>query len=533
MEIKLKHALVLFLLIIFFFFSLYLNQYFFDYSHTGYLIVNANNFLTKKIYTDYVNYYGILNDVINSFILVISNYNFYSIIIFYNFIYYLSIYNIYLISKKILNHKISFIIVFFFLAIHPFISHPTHNYLNFFIVTTYLLIIYNYKKITIGLSGILLSLIFFINQSSFIFVLTILSTTIFFFIKEIKNKLLYLFCFTLSSIIIIYLIPNKNEWIYTLKFNSEYLKLSKLNIIDFIKNYFYSLIKISFIKFFQSPSYLFFLFLIIFNILFSIKLIINKFKEKKKLDNYFLIISLASLSSLTLSFHDLTTFRFITGLMVSAPLLFYYYEKNISKINILYFVIFFIFFLPLDRYNNHQEYPLKSVREESSNLKLIPELKSFKFQKYEKENITFLNETLKKIKINCNNNEIYGINFTSNNLYFYFLDKYLKTIQKISFFEIKNKSFSKKRDESINKYFDPNLSHKIENLILNKQAIIISGNIFFHSKFYIFEKEIFFNNEYDYIEFPKRNYNDEKSFFSTENMILILPKVCKDKLYNL
>jgi hypothetical protein len=109
--------------------------------------------------------------------------------------------------------------------------------------------------------------------------------------------------------------------------------------------------------------------------------------------------------------------------MVSAPLLFYYYEKNISKINILYFVIFFIFFLPLDRYNNHQEYPLKSVRKESSNLKLISELKSFKFQKSEKENITFLNETLKKIKINCNNNEMHGINLTSNNLYFYFLDK--------------------------------------------------------------------------------------------------------------
>ena len=512
MEIKLKNALVTLLLIIFFFFSLYLNQYFFDYSHTGYLIVNANNFLTKKIYTDYVNYYGILNDVINSFILDNNNYNFYSIIIFYNFIYYLSIYNIYLISKKILNHKISYIIVFLFLAIHPFISHPTHNYLNFLIVTTYLLIIYNYNKITIGLCGILLSLIFFINQSSFIFVLTILSTTIIFFIKEIKIKLLYLFCFALSSIIIIYLIPNKSEWIYTLKFNSEFLKLSNLTIIYFIKNYFYSLIKI----------------------LFSIKLIINKFTEKgKKLDNYFLIVSLASLSSLTLSFHDLTTFRFITGLMVSAPLLFYYYEKNISKINISYFVIFFIFFLPLDRYNNHQEYPLKSVREESSNLKLIPELKSFKFQKYEKENITFLNEILKKIKINCNNNEMHGINLTSNNLYFYFLDKYLKTTQKLSYFEIKNKSFSKKRDENINKYFDPNLSHKIENLILNNQAIIISGNIFFHSKFYIFEKEIFFNNEYSYIEFPKRNYNDEKSFFSTENMILILPKVCKDKLYNL
>lgn len=52
--------------------------------------------------------------------------------------------------------------------------------------------------------------------------------------------------------------------------------------------------------------------------------------------------------------------------------------------------------MPLDRYNNHQEYPLQSKREDSSNLKLIPELKSFKFQKYEKENITFLNETLKK-----------------------------------------------------------------------------------------------------------------------------------------
>jgi hypothetical protein len=261
---------------------------------------------------------------------------------------------------------------------------------------------------------------------------------------------------------------------------------------------------------------------------------INKFtEEEKNLDNYFLIVSLTSLSSLTFSFHDLSTFRFITGLMVSGPLLFYYYEKNISKINILYFVIFFIFFLPLDRYNNHQEYPLKSAREESSNLKLIPELKSFKFQKYEKENITFLNETLQKVKINCNNNEIHGINLTSNNLYFYFLNKYLKATQKIPFFEIKNKSFIKKRDESINKYFDPNLSHKIENLILNKQAIIISGNIFFHSKFYIFEKEIFFNNEYDYIEFPKRNYNDEKSFFSTENMIIILPKVCKNKLFNL
>jgi hypothetical protein len=534
MEIKLKNALVPLLLIIFFFFSLYLNQYFFDYSHTGYLIVNANNFLTKKIYTDYVNYYGILNDVINSFILANNNNNFYSIIIFYNFIYYLSIYNIYLISRKILDQKISFIIVFLFLAIHPFISHPTHNYLNFLIVTTYLLIIYNYKKITIGLCGILLSLIFFINQSSFIFVLTILSTTIFFFIKEIKNNLLHLFCFALSSVIIIYLIPNKSEWIYTLKFNSEYLKLSNLTVIDFIKNYLYSLIKISFIKLFQSPSYLFFLFLIIFNILFSIKLIINKFtKKNKNLDNYFLILSLASLSSLTLSFHDLTTFRFVTGLMISAPLPFYYYKKNLSNINILYFVIFLIFFLPLDRYNNNQEYPLKSEREDSSNLKLIPELKSFKFQKYEKENITFLNETLKKIKINCNNKEMYGINLTSNNLYFYFLDKYLKTTQKISFFEIKNKSFSKKRDENINKYFDPKLSHKMESLIYDKQAIIISGNTFFHSKFYIFEKEIFFNNEYDYIEFPKRSYNDEKSFYSTENMILILPKVCKDKLYNL
>ena len=534
MEIKFKNALIPLLLIIFFYFSLYLNQYLFDYHHTGYLIVNANNFLTKKIYTDYVNYYGILNDVINSFILDNNNYNFYSIIIFYNFIYYLSIYNIYLISKRILNHKISYIIVFLFLAIHPFISHPTHNYLNFLIVTTYLLIIYNYNKITIGLCGILLSLIFFINQSSFIFVLTILSATIIFFIKEIKNKLIYLFCFTLSSIIIIYLIPNKSEWIYTLKFNSEYLKLSNLTIIDFIKNYFYSLIKISFINLFQYPSYLFFLFLIVFNILFSIRLIINKFtKKNKNLHNYFLILSLASLSSLTLSFHDLTTFRFITGLMVSAPLLFYYYEKNISKINIIYIVIFLIFFLPLDRYNSHQEYPLKSIREESSNLKFIPELKSFKFQKYERENITFLNETLKKIKINCNNKQMYGINLTSNNLYFYFLDKYLKTTQKISFFEIKNKSFSKKRDKNINKYFDPNLSYKIENLILNKQAIIISGNNFFYSKFYIFEKEIFFNNEYNYIEFPKRNYNDEKSFFSTENMILILPKVCKDKLYNL
>ena len=87
MEIKFKNALIPLLLIIFFYFSLYLNQYLFDYSHTGYLIVNANNFLTKKIYTDYVNYYGILNDVINSFILDNNNYNFYSIIIFYNIIY--------------------------------------------------------------------------------------------------------------------------------------------------------------------------------------------------------------------------------------------------------------------------------------------------------------------------------------------------------------------------------------------------------------------------------------------------------------
>ena len=110
----------------------------------GLLINSANDLETGKDLQRFFYPYGFLNLNLNKIILNLFNYNIFYLYIIYIQIYLGGIFLLYLLTKKILNIKYASFLLIVFLAIHPFVLKPWHNYILFFLIKSFFL---KYQKI--------------------------------------------------------------------------------------------------------------------------------------------------------------------------------------------------------------------------------------------------------------------------------------------------------------------------------------------------------------------------------------------------
>ena len=150
-------------------YSIYYAQFHYDGFHMGLLLNVASDLNSGKlIYRDFWYEYGVLNAYLNLLILKVSNNSIFSLFVVYTQFYVVGIILLYLLTKKFFgtNYATLFLIVIF--LIHPHLIKPWHNYIVFFLISSFL-----YMKSFFNLrydifSSLILGLVFLFSETFFL-----------------------------------------------------------------------------------------------------------------------------------------------------------------------------------------------------------------------------------------------------------------------------------------------------------------------------------------------------------------------------
>ena len=465
-------------------------QYTNDGYHWGFIFSNALDFLDGKLpYKEIFIQYGFVSTLIHALILTIFNKNIFSLIAATSLFYSLSIYLIGILTYKfILNKYYSFFATFIIFMIYPWPTSPWPNFISFFFIMLFCLFYLCNKKIYFILSGFFLALAYLsytlVNNYIIISFLLILILLLFFLKKKfsflfIQKNYYFLISFTLTlSIFFFFILKNDifNIWFTYQKLPFILAENYEISIFGRIIDYIYFITIYSFKNFINEPQWILFTLIFFSNLYFLFKSTLYFYKEKNcskiNIDLFVINILILTLNfqaqvggiskmATSLSLGIVTLFILIDSLKSSDNKI----MINFSIIFIAIYSVLFAYDMNDSKYAGARAVHLRDLRniDEKYNEKNIS---YFTFQKWSKNTWHPLNRFIKlqnEIKKNCDLE--FGANLTSNTFYYVLLD--LKKIQVVPF-------FIKTHTLTLRNYFEPDLFEKLQHEIDKNNILIIS-----------------------------------------------------------
>jgi hypothetical protein len=463
------------LITLFFINSIYWGLAHTDAHHFGHVFGNAIDFINgKELYKYISEQYGILNTILNAQILLIFGKKLINLILFYNTLYFSSIFLLFLIFFKISNNKpASSVILLLILISNPVCQLIWSNYLAFFFLVLSVYFLFNFFFYRLGACGFFLSLVFLSRESNFFSIIIFFLTIV--WIEYINKKNNFFKQITLFSsffflpIFLFYLyLYNKNLYSYWIFFSKDLVNI-------YIKYYFFqnneiNYINLAFIPFknifnFYINSFFYhknfrpiiFLIINIFCAYILIKSFIDFFFKNKKIQSKKFLLSVISLSQMTNVMHITEIFRFATG-PVLGILVFAFFRFNIR----FYILSLLLILLTLVSYFfGASQYP-KYLFEKNNDQLITVNSGFFSKIKMSEESHKFyyeLEELCFNLKNNLNVKSYY--NFTSNSFLGYVCK--LDRKQTFSFF------FQYSQSYNSNSYFKKDF---YKNYLLDDNTVI-------------------------------------------------------------
>jgi len=518
-----------------FFFSLYQLNHQYDGHHHGVIFSITEDFLNGKVpYQDFLPHYGIFFVYLNSIFIKIFSDSIYGTYFLLSISKGLILFMFAMIIKEKFNEKITATSMFVMFMLQPFVDTPWPDYLFFFLLLLSIYILITSKNnYSLFISGIIYSLAGLTKDNFiiFLFICLILFGIFLYFLKAVKKKTFY-DDFINIYWIVGFLIPLIVFGIY-LKHNlifDEYLNHFKIgtlatryyctSIVDsfFLRSLdcgFISLKQLfenSYTKIFTEPYWLFFLIIIITNMIFIINIIFfdkekNISKEKKSM----ILISFLSLILFSNNLYFLTIQKLFTGVSIGFIVMIYLIQKLKSPVDkyVIYtfFFVFLINGLQFAKTSNNPIYPTfsKKYNDKSSNIRFL------KFKKLSKVEWLQLNDfksLTTNIKEHCPFIK-YSTNLTNDVFYRVILKEKFELLNFIPFGP-RNKFITE-----MYKSFDKDYYLKLDKKIYDQNIIIAVDNT-------LKSNIDFKNNEFLYLVKHIRYNNYGASFIN-----IYLPKDCK------
>lgn len=492
-----------------FWISVWQSIYVYDAHHWGLMASNANEFLNDKLpYKEIFIQYGILTTIIHSIFMKISNQSVIAIFFFTSIIYSVSIYYFFLLIRNKFQDQLAIFGVICLILIHPFVNHPWHNYLTFLFLILSLFFLEKDQSKYCFISGLFFGLATLSYEKFFIVFLFFFISYVYINFKNKNNKniffLLIGFIFPLS-LFFIYISANQifDDWIKYHSISSLYIGN---NLISAILNFLKNLLEVGIKKFIFEPYWMFFLILLIINIIFINLFIFNKNFLKKK-EEYLIYISMISISSFSTAIHSLNSFRLATGAIIGIFILIYFLDKikNSETKKIISFSIIIILSLGINfkKSENNKLFVTSELSENYTN----NEIKFFKGLKLRKDTwhhtIFFYNKineiNQKCLKVN------FAINYTQNNYYYLLISDVFETFQIMPWINPKNSL-----DVLTMQLINPNLRSDLNEKIKNNETIIVA------------DLSYKVPQNYSYVNLPYSFNNKYKK--------ILIPKKCKEKI---
>ena len=492
------YSLTILISLISFFLSVYYSQFHYDGHHFGLVYDNAKDLIDgKKPYKEIFLLYGIGTALMHSLALKLFGLNIQSLMIFTSIIYSLSLTLIFLISKKLLDKKSSFIIIFLIFLIHPVVVYPWANYLVFFFFLIGFIFLAS-NSILFSISALSIGTCFLIRQETFfytlfsVFLIFLLSIFNYKFSKRLNYKKTVLFltiAIVPSVLFLIYLFTfDLFQYYKNYFFLPEiYLSFKETNIVDLTKQFLNYLLFPNFGKIFNQPYLILFILILFFNTYNVIHTFYLSFKKKIEFtDIYLFLISISSILFISQSLNEINIFRLICGTSIGLITVFIYLAKfekyNYNNLVLILILISLSGMSLFTKNSSNTIYKYKTEISESVLNTIIP----FEKNKYKKNttlNLQTTSEVLSSISNNCQ------IKYFSSLQY----DIAYRIIAKKNFKTIKNLPFYGETNEAYAfiKNFDKNFIDDLKQLIENKQIVlIIDYKNKDHIKFY--NEKIFF-----------------------------------------
>ena len=456
----------LILILLSFVYSAYIYLYVQDGHHHGLIYSNATDLIKGKLpYKEIFIQYGLLTTLIHSSVIVLFGENIYYINLITILIYSLSIFLIFLVTRKIINNFYAFLATSLILANHPVPWLPWSNYISFFFIILALFCYIKNYKYAYAYAGLCLAFACLSRQDYFI---PIFTTFICFFVVSYFNRHKYLktfietffyFLSTIFTFVFFLMVAGIfKDWLNYFNLQSIYLQNSELNIFDYIREYILFFFTSALTSFINLPQY----FLILLILMSSSFFIFFNRRYKNSLILFLSILSIL-LSSVAI---NLELFRLYSSVSIGIIVLLYLIEKIKSTdfrkffIFLLSIVSLFSFcFYPLGNYAPFKKINTK-IKYEKNNIDI------FKYQRWPKQINNSLFEYYQLQKIIFKNCKIeYTENLTFNNYFTNIMSgKRLKLIPHIKS-DIKN--------SLLTTFFEDDFILNINNEILKDNIIIL------------------------------------------------------------
>lgn len=514
-----------FLAFISFFCGLFYLQFHYDGHHHGLILDSALQYNDGKIpYRDFFTFYSYLSIFINNIILKIFGFNNLNLQIFYSFIYSFSFILLYFLGSSFYSKKVCFIAVSFMFLIHPVISYPWENYILFFLLLISLIFFFSSKKKLQLFSGILFGLVSILREG------TILYIIIFFFSIFIisylklnqefsrKYNLRKVFCILLLFFIIIifYLQFLNNHEILNI-FYTNYIKTPSVFLQSYNYDYIYLIKRFLNFFFFESYKnlfnknyYIIFSIILIFNFIYFLNFIYKIIKKKisYKEINIFLL-SLLSVLFISLSIHEINTFRLICGSYIGIYVFFYYID-NLKYRSELYFVIFLFllsdFNLINKTYDNNIAFKTSNQIDTFEKVDKLFFIQNNFFEKGTINNFKISQNLIKNIKDKCNIN--YSINLQKDIYFKILLQRVFENNQYFPWY------VNAHREKTFIKEFDPMFYSKIKKKYDDGDFVLIS------------DRSLLSDINFNFINYKDINIFELPFNYNHKTKIIIYPKKC-------
>ena len=518
-----------------FFFSLYQLNHQYDGHHHGVIFSITEDFLIGKIpYQDFLPHYGIFFVYLNSIFIKLFSNSIYGTYFLLSTSKGLILFMFAMIIKEKFNEKIAITTMFIIFMLQPFVDTPWPDYLFFFLLLLSIYILITSKNnYSLFISGIIYSLAGLTKDNFiiFLFIGLILFAIFLYFLKSVKKKNFH------NDFINIYwitgfLIPLIIFFIY-LKHNlifDEYLNHFKIgglatryyctSVIDtfFLRALDCGFISLkllfenSYTKIFTEPYWLFFLIIIITNVIFIMNItFFDKEKNMNKEKKLMILISFLSLILFSNNLYFLTIQKLFTGVSIGIIVMIYLIQKLKSPINryAIYaiFCVFLINGLQFARTSNNPTYPTysKKYNDKSSNIEF---LQFKKMSKIEWLQLNRFESLTTKIKEQCPFIK-YSTNLTNDVFYRIILKKKFELLNFIPFAP-RNKFITE-----MYRTFDKDYYLKLNKEIYNQNVVIAVDNTLLSN--------INFKNNQDLYLIKRIKYNNYGANFIN----IYLPKSCK------
>ena len=518
------YIIPLVLIILIEFYSLYYAQFHYDGFHIGLLLNVASDLNSGKlIYRDFFYEYGLLNGYLNLLILKVANNNIFSLFVVYSQFYVVGIILLYFLTKKFFgtNYATLFLIIIF--IIHPYLIKPWHNYILFFLISTFLYIKSFFNLKYDAFSSLILGLAFLFSETFFLTSFLILAIDLIYsyrvFGKKIILKKIILFLLPII-LFFIYLFSNNliGDWLlynetypvllkYFYKTDIITYTISNLKVFLFSYKYIYS----DTVNFFYSIIYLSNFIFIIINL--------KKF-IKNEIDNqnlFFLLIASVNLILISQILSNISTFKLAT-LSSFGFIIIIIFIKSIKEAYLRKLLISIIILISLNSFFDPKKDWISNKYYYSENNIKFDKFDFLKSQEYPSplwRHLEKFNQITLDIKKKCDIQ--FFANFTNDSYYYYLTRDKFEFSQFLYWYKNQERYYQNNFYISLTRLFDKNFSSKINAKIKNKNIFFIT-DASNKDKIFLMDKEISFKENFNYIYLP---YSSSHSY-----KVILIPKNC-------